>query len=149
MSTLDHLDPNSAMLTDAPLTIHVVGAGFIDGVSLVTVDSVPLTTVFLSDQELAVDVDPRLFDAATVLEVSVTDATGSLSFTFGIPTWDESDNILVTDPTGELAYVEDTDMSAVATTVGTIGWPDGAENNRIPADCQSTVSIITGSTLSR
>lgn len=144
MSMLDALEPDSAMLNDPAFTLHVLGTGFVDGISLVSLDALAVPTMFISDQELAVDIDPRLHDAATVVDVGVSDAPGSLAFTFGIESWDESDNVLVADPSGEFAFVEDTDMSAVGTTVGTVGWPEGAENNRIPADCQSTVSIITG-----
>lgn len=144
MSTLDSIEPDSAMLNDPTFTLRVFGAGFIDGTTLVTLDGTPVSTLFLSDLELAVDIDPKQYDAATVVDVGVSDAPGSLAFTFGIESWDEFNDILVEDPSGEFAFVEDTDMSAVGTTVGTVGWPAGAENNRIPAEELSTVARITG-----
>jgi IPT/TIG domain len=132
MATLTSLVPNHAALNEPPVLVSVNGTGF-TATSKVHVKDVPVSTTFVSATLLRGVINPGTIADIGVELVKVEEPAGTftstLPFTVGIDSTETDGGVLVEAPDPwpyEYQYIASTNSLGVV--VGTVGWPDGAEN---------------------
>jgi hypothetical protein len=132
VATLSSITPNHAALGEPPVGVNVVGTGF-TATSKIHADGVAIPTTYNSGTSLGAVVDPSDHDSLGTIAVKVEEPAGTftaeLPFSLGIHSGQADGGVLVEAPDPwpyEFQYVADTNH--LATVIGTVGWPDGAQN---------------------
>jgi hypothetical protein len=132
MATLTSINPNHAAFNEGSVLVSVNGTGF-TATSKVHVKNVPVQTTFVSATLIRGVLVPSGADSIGEVMVKVEEPastfTNELPFTMGIHSGEADPGVLVpaADPYPfEYQYVADTNHLAMV--VGTVGWPDGADN---------------------